>query len=321
MSIVSIRVSRPLLDIGSYARRGPGRRDRLSPAEVEIIQRTVSHTPEVMVKVLTRGAHTVKAVRSHFVYLDRGGELEIETDRGDRSIGKETGKNVVQDWDLDLDEQRSRRELMPRKDRLPPRLVHKVLFSMPPGTDPGKVLAAVRRLAREEFGAKHRYAMVLHTDEPHPHVHLVVEALSERGARLNIRRETLRRWRSGFAVHLRELGVPANATERAVRGAVHPPIRDGLYRTLQAGTSRAMSDHREQHAAPGGSGMADLRRTRMSVETGWRAIQEQLVLEGRVHLASSVNSFLRQMPAPRTGFDILAERHRGPSPAPEDRAR
>ncbi len=32
---------RPLFDIASYARRGPGRRDRLSPAEVQQIARTV----------------------------------------------------------------------------------------------------------------------------------------------------------------------------------------------------------------------------------------------------------------------------------------
>jgi hypothetical protein len=52
---------RPLLDIASYARRGPGRRDQLSPAEIELIQRTVNRTPEVMVKVLSRGANTLKA--------------------------------------------------------------------------------------------------------------------------------------------------------------------------------------------------------------------------------------------------------------------
>jgi hypothetical protein len=31
---------------------------------------------------------------------------------------------------------------------------------------------------------------VLHTDEPHPHVHMVVKAVSEHGVRLNIRRAT-----------------------------------------------------------------------------------------------------------------------------------
>lgn len=50
---------RPLLDIASYARRGPGRRDRLSPEEVALISRTVNRTPEVVVKVLTRGGQSM----------------------------------------------------------------------------------------------------------------------------------------------------------------------------------------------------------------------------------------------------------------------
>jgi hypothetical protein len=50
---------------------------------------------------------------------------------------------------------------------------------MPPGTSPQKVLAAVRKLAVNEFALQHRYALVLHTDEAHPHVHLVVKAESE----------------------------------------------------------------------------------------------------------------------------------------------
>jgi Plasmid recombination enzyme len=59
----------------------------------------------------------------------------------------------------------------------------KIVFSMPAGTPANKVLAAVKDFAREEFGAKHRYAMVLHTDEPHPHVHMVVKAMGYDGTR------------------------------------------------------------------------------------------------------------------------------------------
>ena len=41
--------------------------------------------------------------------------------------------------------------------------------------------------------------MVPHTDEPHPHAHLVVKTVSEAGARLCIRKATLRGWRREFA--------------------------------------------------------------------------------------------------------------------------
>src|SRR5689334_23616491 len=112
-----------------------------------------------------------------------------------------------------------------------------MIFSVPAGTPPKKVLAAVKNFAREEFGAKHRYAMVLHTDEPHPHVHLVVRAMGHDGRRLRIRNDTLRGWRSEFARHLREQGVAANATERAVRGENRPQKTDGIYRAARRGAS------------------------------------------------------------------------------------
>ena len=44
---------------------------------------------------------------------------------------------------------------------------------MPAGTAPDKVLTAVQGFCREEFGLKHRYVAALHTDEPHPHVHVM----------------------------------------------------------------------------------------------------------------------------------------------------
>jgi hypothetical protein len=46
----------PLFDPRSLGRRGPGQRDRLSPAQIQQIARTVARTPEVMVKVLPAGA-------------------------------------------------------------------------------------------------------------------------------------------------------------------------------------------------------------------------------------------------------------------------
>jgi hypothetical protein len=52
---------RPFLDLVSYARHGPGRRDHFSRAELEIIARTVNRAPEVMVKVLTRGGQNLRA--------------------------------------------------------------------------------------------------------------------------------------------------------------------------------------------------------------------------------------------------------------------
>ena len=159
---VSLR-GEPLLDISSYARRGAGRRDRISPVEVEGIARTVRRTPEVMIKVLSRGGQDLRAVRRHLDYLrDREeGELAIETEDGERLTGPGVATNLTKDWNLDLQEHRHRSDLDGR-GRHSTKLVHKLMFSMPAGTPPQKVLAAVKNFAREEFGLKHRYAMVLH---------------------------------------------------------------------------------------------------------------------------------------------------------------
>lgn len=311
--LISVGDAKPILDIASYARRGPGRRDRLSKDEVELIARTVGRTPEVMVKVLSRGGKDLKAVGRHIAYLNRGGDLEVETDDGQRLSGKGVDKEVLESWDLDLEERRTG-GLEYWSRRSPPKLVHKLMFSMPAGTSPEKVLAAVKNLAREEFGLKHRYAMVLHTDEPHPHVHMVVKAVSEQGVRLNIRKATLREWRRGFARHLRALGVAASATDRGVRGESRSPKLDGIFRAAQRGESRHTRERAEVVATDllKGNlrvepGKAKLLETRREVERGWLAVSDILVAEGQPELAAQVRRFSAQMPAPRTDRELIAE--------------
>jgi hypothetical protein len=312
--LIRLDESRPTLDIASYARPGPARRDRLSPAEVELISRTVHRAPEVMVKVLTRGGQDLKSVQRHLAYLNRKGELEIETDDGERVAGKGVEKQLLEDWDLDLEEDRRRADLGPLKDRSPPKLVHKILFSMPAGTPPKKVLEAVKDFAREEFALKHRYAMVLHTDEPHPHMHMVVKAVSEQGVRLNIRKATLRQWRREFARHLRAHGVEANATERAVRGNRPPAKLDGIYRAQQRGAShqtRARAEAVGRELLKGDlrieQGKARLRKTRKEVQRGWFAVSDILAGQGRVELANEVWRFAAEMPPPKTERELIAE--------------
>lgn len=303
-----------LLDIASYARRGPGRRDHLSSAEIELIARTVHRTPEVMVKVLTRGGQNLGAVRRHLEYLDRKGELEIETDDGQKLSGKRVERELLEDWDLDIEEDRRGANLEARPGRSPPKLVHKVLFSMPPGTPPKKVLEAVKNFAREEFGLKHRYLMVLHTDEPHPHVHMLIKAVSQEGERLNIRKPMLREWRREFARHLRILGVPANATERSVRGQNRSPKLDGIYRAGQRGESRWIRARMEEagraflserlRADPGKQALME---TRKEVERGWWEASQILKDQGQRELAANVLRFVSRMPPPRSDREMAAE--------------
>lgn len=113
----------------------------------------------------------------------RYGELALETDEGEQLVGRAPGKELFDRWDLDLDELGRVVDFSANRSRRQPRQVHKLLFSMAAGTPLQAVLVAARSFLREEFGLKHRYAFVLHTDEPHPHVHAVVKADSEQGMR------------------------------------------------------------------------------------------------------------------------------------------
>ena len=303
----------PLFDLGSYARRGPGRRDHLTPAQTQQIARTVGRTPEVMVKVLPRSANDLGTVGRHLDYIGRKGDVDLETDDGEKLRGAHVGNELVEDWDLELDAQRSRADLVSRPGRTAPRLVHKLMFSMPAGTPPDEVLRAVQNLCREEFALKHRYAMALHTDEPHPHVHVVLKAVSEQGERLNIRKATLRHWRTEFARHLRALGVPANATQRYIRGERSPRKSDGIYRASLRGESTHMRERAESVArdlSHGGvqvePGKRKLFETHEAVRRAWWAVSEILVRERQPELAAQVRRFADQMSAPLTEREWLA---------------
>jgi hypothetical protein len=313
-----IREGEPLLDVVSYGRSGPSESGgRLTPVRVEQIRRTARRTPEVVVKVLPRASNDLKAVGKHLDYIGRNGDLELETDDGDPLSGR-MGKDLLDDWDLDLDDVRRQANLAATNGRKPPKLVHKLMFSMPPGTPPDKVLGAVRNLAREEFWGQHRYAFVLHTDEPHPHVHLVLKAVSEQGVRLNIKKATLRHWRSDFARNLRLLGVEANATERAVRGETQKAKKDGIYRASLRGDSAYVRAQAEAVAAgllKGNTrlepGKRKLVETRKAVEDGWRSVANLLAKDGKQDLAKDVQRFVERMPPAITDWEqISAELHR-----------
>jgi hypothetical protein len=303
---------RPFLDIVSYGRRAPSERElRLLPAQIEQITRTVRHAPEVMVKI-SGGGQSAKAVAAHFKYIGRH-EFEIETDHGEHIRGQEAETALIADWELDLDAAVSRSPYRGASGRKPAKLVHNIVLSMPKGAPAAGVLEASRVFARDQFALQHRYALVLHTDQPHPHVHLVVKAMSEQGRRINIRKETLREWRRQFARQLRAQGIEANATERAVRGVIKPRKSDGIFRAMRAGRSTHMHGRIESVAAalhagnmrvePGKSRILDARR---DVIRHWLRVQKSLLAEGRAGLADEVERFVAGLPPPRTEREWMA---------------
>jgi len=90
------------LDMVSYGRRGPGRPERFAPEQVAQIARTVRRAPEVLVKV-SGGGNSLGGVAAHFRYITRKGNLELETDDGERVTGTGVASHLVEDWDLELD--------------------------------------------------------------------------------------------------------------------------------------------------------------------------------------------------------------------------
>jgi hypothetical protein len=290
---VDLREQRPLLlDIVSYGRGGR----RFSPRQRQQLLLTVHGVPEVMVKV-TGGARTLAGVERHMKYIGRDGELGLETDMGTQAAEKQFERDLVEDWDLDLEALKRRSEKSIRGGR-PPKLVHNLMFSMPAGTPPKKVLQAVRKLALNEWHLSHRYTMALHTDTPHPHVHVVLKAVSEKGVRLNIRKATLRSWRAQFAENLRELGVPANATERAVRGQTRKPKSDGAFRASARGDSRVGTNRKRTDATKAAAGRDSLRgtpaeqlRTRLEIIEGWDRAAAHAQSFGDTYLTERIRVF------------------------------
>ncbi len=284
---------------------------RFSLAQIAQITRTVSRTPEVMVKV-TGGGTRRGAVAAHFAYISRRGALEIETDEGERIARPDEQKRLLDDWHLELTAGQYRRQVDGGPARRPTKLVHNIVLSMPAPTHPDMVLAAARKFAREKF-AQHRYAMVLHTDQKHPHVHLVVKAENELGRRLHIDKQLLRDWREDFARLMREQGIAANATPRAIRGENKKNPRDKIFKAQRYGKSTALRDRvigiaqelsRSRTVAD--RARERLLETRKSLVSTWMKAAEVLDAQGEMILAGDVRYFASHLPPVLTDRQRLA---------------
>jgi Relaxase/Mobilisation nuclease domain len=305
-------VGRPFLDIFSAGRAGPAESSGLGGAQIEQIRRTVSRTPEVMVKVTTGGGRTVGAVAAHLSYISRHGRLEIETDEGER-VSKEDQKALLRDWHLELTAGQYREPRGQKKAARGVKLVHQIVLSMPRPTPPEKVLAAAKAFAREKFAVKHRYALVLHTHQEHPHVHLVVKAEGHDGRRLHIDKATLREWREDFAHLMRAQGVAANATPRVARGRSKGSTKHAVFRTrpsrshaLRARVHSIATELSETRTVTDPA-RATLVKTRKAVLAGWERVAAALDAQGEMELAGDVRYFAQHLPPVLTDRERLAQ--------------
>lgn len=194
-----------VLNAGRVRRKSNNTRDLRSKAD-----RVSRGAPEVMVKItgFGKGADHIQA---HLTYISRNAKLEIENERGEILKERAELKEYFAQWTNDFSDSRRR---VNQRDTM-----HMVL-SMPEGTPDEAVRHAARAFAQSKFQRNHEYVFVLHTDAPHPHVHLSVKMLGFDGSRLNPRRADLQEWREGFAQEMRDQGVDAEATPRSARGVV-----------------------------------------------------------------------------------------------------
>ncbi len=243
----------------------------------------IRRAPQVMVKV-TGGGRGMKAIAAHFRYISKNGRLEIGDQRGETMRGKDTLRDLADEW-------RFGGSLIP--DEAEPghrREAYNIMLSMPRGTDPLTVQRAAREFAQAEL-ADHKYVMVLHDHQANPHVHISVRAESRHGNRLNPRKADLHRWREAFAEKLRDHGVEAEATRQATRGRSRnfDPLwrvkakRDGRLRTSRSTTKRS----------------ANTMATRAAAVDAWREIARALAASGDKSdqdLARSVSKYVDEMP-------------------------
>lgn len=293
------------------------------------LARIVRRAPEVVVKVTGRqrgGSH----VKAHLDYIGRKGKLGIETRDGEILTSKEDIAERAAEWSDTL-QWRSR----------PTVSSVSLIFSMPAGTDPDKVLGAVRAVAHAEFSDNHDYVMALHTDTPRPHVHLTVQAEGLDRTRFNPRPPQLNRLRERFARELRARGVAAEATPRRARGkgvAGSSMALVKLRARLAAGTSRMMTDadrRTNRQAIAIARGQAELPRFVSGGKARWQAIRrayERVAAaldatgnpEDRT-LADDMRTFLDKHQDMNTTPEIFANRYAGqldravPRPASTDR--
>jgi Relaxase/Mobilisation nuclease domain len=237
----------------------------------------VRRAPQVMVKV-TGGGRGMAAIAAHLRYISKNGRLPIEDDRGVTERGKEALQAIERQWQVGgsrIDNQSPRREAF------------NIMLSMPRGTDPLAVQHAARECARIEL-ADHRYVLVLHDHQAHPHVHISVRAESKHGKRLNPRKADLQRWRETFAERLRGQGIEAEASRQAVRGSRHRNERVWERKTATLREPRAA----KPEPLPTGR--------RKDALQAWveilRALKASPDASDR-QLAQSIDQYLRRMPA------------------------
>jgi hypothetical protein len=279
----------------AHAKPGPrhpsrGVRVPTSDAVRREVRLAVKRAPQVMVKV-TGGGRGMAVIRAHMDYIDREGDGLIYQ-AGERHQGREARREIARQW---------AREGTPIPEWSDRREAFNIMWSMPAGTDSKKLLAAVQALAARQFAGQ-KYVMALHTHQANPHVHLLVRAESDTGARLNPRKADLHEWRMEFAAELRQRGIAAAASRQAARGVAKNYLKIWQVKAQEEGRLR---NHRPSDKV---SQVAD--DTRAGAMRAWSGVAVALAQSDNWQdrdLARQVLEFVNTVPMARDRA-ILAQR-------------
>jgi predicted phage gp36 major capsid-like protein len=144
---------------------------------------------------------------------------------------------------------------------------------------------------------------------------LVVKAENEHGRRLRIDKQQLRDWREHFAELMREQGIAANATPRAIRGENKRTRGEKVFRAQRYGKSRSrvtrdrVMDIAKELSRTGTleePAQARLRETRKGLVSAWMRAADVLGAQGAASLARDVRYFAGYLPPVLTDRQRLA---------------
>jgi hypothetical protein len=288
----------------------------------EQFARLERRAPQVMVKV-TKPTFGASHTFQNMTYISRNCEEEIFDQDGSLFVRNEELEQLAEDWHQQNQDayDGERRYRGPDARRLQ--------FSMPKGTDPIALRNAVSATARHVFGDRYDYVFALHTDRPHPHVHLTVRAVSHDGQALRINKDDLLYLRRSMALELRLRGVEADATPQIARGPRKTHDRTEVHRAnLRRATSDALRRpptdpkpdateidpyvRRVYEAAARRLRTSDTEEDAVLAERIERFTSERL--GGEAHRPGKPRSVARASAREQPGSDAQEETARGPKP-------
>lgn len=269
------------------------------------IARTLGKAPEVIVRIASKAseAQGMRALSRHLRYISRDGALGLEDQDGQVITGRDALHDLVDLWRFagwGIPERSRHRETV------------SLTLSMPPGTDREAVHDAARAFAAGEFSDGRLYVLAMHDDEPHPHVHLCIQARGP-AARLGFSPQDCLRLRQQFARLLCERDVSANATPRRVRGETRRGHSYAITQMLARGEVprdwRTVADAAEQR-----------RRWEVHGQTlvAWHELARVLAQSAWAddrHMAMDIVDFVRTMPVVRERQQVEPDRVAGATDA------